>query len=613
MLLALPFFDVEKKERGRSDIGHDNLFVMHWDPSLHELVAEALAGRIGKNPLLLPLLEPPVPWTQTDQGVTDSGDWMEMQLVDRGSAVDAAQREAIAGGQMDEALEGINYLQSVPLSINRTNLDLLLEPDCPASPKPPVGHVPPECDRDRKNKFMEGVTRVRQWGEDMTAARLAAIAGRFWEPKNWDFRGRIYDIPNFNYQRNDPIRALITFADGEPITEDGIRYLKSHVAAQADGVEWGSDKKPSRLYIDKRIAWVDSNHDPLRAVAQAALKGEMPRADLLPPEDDHPWAFIAACVELYRANNNPEFITHHPVSFDACCSGVQQMSAMTRDEVGGRLVNLVPGTNEDFYEAIAVEVCNSPLVDDHWRTTGTYEMCAILMDGERDRKLVKAPTMTWNYGATLYRMTEQVREVLAKRGRDTRGARGLALAIDAAIRKLAPRTVEAGGFLKQLVDVCTAHGIALSWTTLDGVPVLNHYYRPDMVNYNFPLDGKRVRVWWAKGDTDEVRGAKARNSVTANFVHSMDATHLRMVARGAKADGIDMLGIHDCFACLPSRARRFNQIIREQFVQLHEHDALLQVLEETRRRLPPDVVLPSPPPKGTLDVSQVRNSEKAFS
>jgi DNA-dependent RNA polymerase len=96
----------------------------------------------------------------------------------------------------------------------------------------------------------------------------------------------------------------------------------------------------------------------------------MPRADLLPPDDDQPWAFIAACVELYKADNNPNFISHLPISSDACCSGMQHLSAMMRDEVGGRYVNLIPGANEDLYEAIAMKVYESPSCA--WRLLRTH-------------------------------------------------------------------------------------------------------------------------------------------------------------------------------------------------------------------------------------------------
>lgn len=605
MLLELPIFSLE---------GSDQILTLHWSNDLHQLVAETLARRIGRNHLLLPMLTPPIPWSQTDKGIVPPDEWSHVLLVDRGPVIDAELRDAIAAGRMDGVLKAVNFLQSVPLAINTTNLDLLLDPNCPARPPLPAGPEPPTCEWNKRSAYIESVTRVGQWETDMTTARLMAAAGRFWEPKYLDFRGRVYDFSHFNYLREDPLRSTVLIADGERIGHDGLLWLKAAVAGEGDGVTWGAHKKPSKLNFAERIDWVDSNREPLRAIAEAALRGEMPRPDLLPPDDDHPWGFIAACVELYRAGDNPDFVTHLPISFDGCCSGMQHLCAVMRDEVGGRYVNLVPGSNEDFYEAVAMKVHESPLVlgDFYERITGLYEICAILMDGERDRKLVKAPVMTWNYGATLYRMAQQVAEVLRKRGLPTKGAWALARAIDSAIKELAPRAVEARVFLEQLVDICTAHGMALQWPTLLGMPIINHYYEPEYKNFNFPLAGGRRRVKWVIGDTDEVKATKARNSVTANFVHSLDATHLHMIALGAKAEGINMLCIHDSFACLPSRAGRFNEIIREQFVRLHSHDPLLHVLEETRRRLPPDVALPSPPLKGTLNVSQVLHSYEAF-
>jgi hypothetical protein len=61
--------------------------------------------------------------------------------------------------------------------------------------------------------------------------------------------------------------------------------------------------------------------------------------------------------------------------------------------------------------------------------------------------------------------------------------------------------------------------------------------------------------------------------------------------------------VHDCFACLAPHARRFNEIIREQFVRLHtQHDLLGQVREFARRNLPRGTALPVSPAKGTLDL-----------
>ena len=86
MLCTLQIFAVEKEQR--ENPGPDNIFVMHWDESMRDLVAEALARRIGRNHLLQPMLTPPLPWKQVDQGIVPPDDWASVLLVDHGQAVE---------------------------------------------------------------------------------------------------------------------------------------------------------------------------------------------------------------------------------------------------------------------------------------------------------------------------------------------------------------------------------------------------------------------------------------------------------------------------------------------------------------------------------------------
>jgi hypothetical protein len=106
----------------------------------------------------------------------------------------------------------------------------------------------------------------------------------------------------------------------------------------------------------------------------------------------HP--FIAACVELVQAWDNPKFETRLPLTFDASCSGLQHLCAMTRDEEGGHYVNLIPSEEtdefnvayqvaDDFYRRIAYRV---------WEYGGPLER-------PFDRKPVKQASMSYFYGA----------------------------------------------------------------------------------------------------------------------------------------------------------------------------------------------------------------------
>ena len=47
---------------------------------------------------------------------------------------------------------------------------------------------------------------------DMQTAEAMAAHERFWTPMNLDWRGRVYGVPSFNFQRDDRVRALFLFA-----------------------------------------------------------------------------------------------------------------------------------------------------------------------------------------------------------------------------------------------------------------------------------------------------------------------------------------------------------------------------------------------------------------
>jgi hypothetical protein len=49
-----------------------------------------------------------------------------------------------------------------------------------------------------------------------------------------------------------------------------------------------------------------------------------------------------------------------------------------------------------------------------------------------------------------------------------------------------------------------------------------------------------------------------------------------------------MVGVHDAFSCLASRAGRFHQIIGEQFRDLYQRDWLDELLQAAKHDLPED-------------------------
>jgi DNA-directed RNA polymerase len=318
--------------------------------------------------------------------VTRRNDWARVALVkDKKSR--AAMRRAIRGGKMwlpFEALTALKTvplggkmwlplaaltaLETVPLAISEPLLKVALQmapTDIPESPRWLA-----EC-RARQEKVpqwridaskaarqhVKACRKLTSYNLDMTMAEML-VGQPFVTPFHFDFRGRVYASTFFNFQRADHVRGLIQFADGARVGQEEKKWLMAHVAARADS----KTEKPSRLNFEERIAWTERNIQRIRAIGDAVRREVVPVGI---DQIEDPIQFIAACHELARALDDPTFETRLPLTFDCSCSGLQHISAMTRDEIGARYSNLIPSdAAEDFYRDVARRA--DELLSDRW-------------------------------------------------------------------------------------------------------------------------------------------------------------------------------------------------------------------------------------------------------
>jgi DNA-directed RNA polymerase len=189
-----------------------------------------------------------------------------------------------------------------------------------------------------------------------------------------------------------------------------------------------------------------------------------------------------------------------------------------------------------------------------------------------------------------------------------------------AIKQEVEGAAKAMDFLQKLARALAHGGKPLRWTTPVGLPWINSYYEKDTKRIHLWLCDRGVRVKHmvklAVCELPEINKEKAAHGVAPNFVHACDAAHLMLTVNAAAAEGITSIAtVHDSFGCLPSRAARFREIIREEFVRMYaENDVLAQVLAQACKDLGENAKgLPDkPPPQGSLDIKQVRDAEYAF-
>jgi DNA-directed RNA polymerase len=463
--------------------------------------------------------------------------------------------------------------------------------------------------------------------EDLITAEYLEKQGTFYTPCNYDWRGRLYPLPHFNYQRDDRIRSLFLFSKGIPMTEEGMYWLKVHVANTGD-----FDKISKRSFED-RVAWVDSALD--RGLFQDMVSN--PRKITIWHDADKPFQFLAACMELVSAIEDPKHITHLPVSLDGTCSGLQHLAAMTKASEGA-LVNLSHSDKpQDVYSIVAQRVKeNLEAVKANTTSTQERNLATVCLDEGITRSLVKRNVMTYGYSSQKFGMGSQLMEDLMQPlalevlsgtrphhpyGSDNgwTASRFLASKIFEAIEEVVKKPAEAMSFLRHLAKALAHENKPVSWITPAGIPWINRYHQSTLQRVTLWLHDKGVNlshsVGVPSGFNKQIDKVKAANGIAPNFVHALDASHLVFTVNALKEKGIeDVALVHDSFGVHAPNVPMLATTLREQFVRLYtEFDPLNDILNSNIPNMTRPDRLPKPVAKGPLDIKEILSAKYAFS
>lgn len=116
-------------------------------------------------------------------------------------------------------------------------------------------------------------------------------------------------------------------------------------------------------------------------------------------------------------------------------------------------------------------------------------------------------------------------------------------------------------------------------------------------------------------ETDKLDELKQARAIGPHFVHAADACHLRMTVNALDDMGIrSFAAVHDSYAVHATDYDTMSKVLREQFVRMHESDLLRKFKDEIAEIIPDDTrdKLPQVPTKGSLDLSQVLESDYFF-
>ena len=447
------------------------------------------------------------------------------------------------------------------------------------------------------------LSRVREVSGFLRSAELYNRPLYF--PTYCDSRGRWYYRGTPNPQGTDLAKAVLHLHTKKPLGLDGVFWLKVHIANSL-----GYDKE---RFAD-RARYVDSIWPAL----QAALDSPEDSAEVW--GTDAPWCAFSGAWELreaIRSGNPAEYSTGIVCHMDATCSGLQHFSAMLRDEVGGRYVNLVDeafcGPKQDIYSKVSTGALEAIKIDAEGVDEDVRAMALFWLKAGIPRILSKKPVMTYVYGATLRGTAQSVAQVAMQDMHldfgDMDNSAVYAYCLYCA-RKLftgIASTVPAAAFamrwLQQQSSNLRSKG-AIEWTTALGFKVIHDY--PAMTVKAVKLNSCGIVETLVKEMLPGTAASRMRNAIAPNFVHSQDATHLGMTALRMQDAGLDMVGIHDSFGTHMCDVREMHKHIREAFVQMYQgKNVLMEFLWDAGGS-------GESPPRGNLDISNVMESEFFF-
>ena len=637
--------------------------------SYKELLQKRAGTLAGISPVFQPCVVPPKPWT----GVTGGGYYATarapLALV-RVHSKKALRR--YKGFSMPKVYDAINLIQKTPWRINKKVLEVAKEvsswehnpiEDQPDNVKKPLPPLPRNFKTDEKvnKEWRKAAQKIHRENDSSAARKLAQVftltqATKFssfksiYFPYNLDWRGRVYAVPQFNPQGDDLTKGLLTFSKGKPIGKVGFYWLKVHGANTAGTLIAELGVKSDKAPVDARIKWVNDNHENILKCAEDPLDSRWWC------EMDSPYCFLAFCFEYAAViKHGLSYVCSLPVALDGSCSGIQHLSAMLRDSVGGFAVNLVPSpVVQDIYNIVADKV-NTRLED--LVVNGTENSLETVVDKETgeiiervvlgtkalaqqwidygvNRSVTKRPVMTLAYGASEYGYGDQIYQDTVKRAIEKgegdmfvqpfMAARFMATCVWEEVSSVVVAAVKVMEWLQNCAKLWSNNkneSNIIHWVAPSGFPVWQEYIQQKkdfietLINGTFRL---RLRVTAEIGDHNrKIDKLRQVSGMSPNFTHSHDAAHLDLTVLHANSEyDIEMFAlIHDSFGACPADVEGLFKAVREAFVKMYEENDVLEDFKETvEEALHPSLKdkLLDLPSKGDLNIRDVLDSLYAF-
>ena len=542
----------------------------------------------------------------------------------------------IGSQDLSQVLKCVNTLQQTPFRVNNNILEVLYnvwQRDIPVSGlvsreqierEPyPFDVDPRDMDkamreelkvwRGRQNAILQ--QNAKQMSKRLQIERTIQLAfdytkrDKFYYVTQLDFRSRMYYVSDFmTPQSADYGKALLEFALGIEIKqEEDARWLAIHGANT-----YGEDK----ISLDDREQWAYENSEDIMKSAENPYDYAWWMAA------DKPFQFLAFCYEwsdyIKALEKGGTFITQLPVSADGSCNGLQHLSAILRDEQGGRATNLIPSNlPNDIYSDVALEVQKKVEVE----AAQGNELAKQILEFGIDRKLTKRPVMIVPYNGTRFSCRDYIEQAIKEKVE--KGVHAPFDTFDASLYlsnhvwdSISVVISSARKVMDFVGDIGKAYAekkIPMEWMTPLNFLVVQDY--PD-------LNKRRIKTWIDGGIVTLVYRDPIENTVSKkdtvkaaapNFIHSLDASALMRTVNTCVDHGISQFAmVHDSYGAHSPELPRMQEILRHEFYAMYEENDVLDDLRDHAITTLGHDNLPDCPSRGSLDLKQVLKSDYFF-
>jgi len=577
------------------------------------------------RPVLMPMSEPPIDWSDVYGGGYIGDAFVRQRSLVKTN--DSAYLEELSAAPMPIVYRAMNAIQRTPMSVNTRVVDVMRHcwenglsvGGLPSLKNTPLPTKPLDIATNEASKktWKQQAAEIyfdneRQQSKRLQVSKVLWLADRYknkpmFYPHQLCFRARGYPLPYFlQPQGPDWSRSMLQFYKGEDVTEDAESWAAVNIA---NG--WGLDKES----FSHRTQWVLDNQDMISSVAKDPLSCmEWTKAD-------EPWKFLAGCFDWRdMLIQGKAYRSRLPICSDATTQGLQIYALLLRDERAGYETNCVqrdkPG---DVYQAVADKTIERLRVSDN-------PYAPIWLSFGIKRGTTKRQAMTLTYGSTFFSCRSYTAEWFYSELRDKnrpnpfgketyKPCNYLATLIWDSINDVVGSARAGMDWLREVAEICMDNNSPIRWVTPNGFIVKQDYKRKGKDLVKTMVNGV-VRQHRILKDKEELDRRKNINALPPNFIHSLDGLGglLGATIDLALDQGIHSFSmIHDSYGTHSKYSGLLGGCVREASVQIFQDNILEDFKNQVLRTLPTSVSLPPTPPKGSLRVSELRDSDYYFS